>query len=235
MIAMAVSGIGTADVLELRDGRLISGLYAGGTDSTVRFQVGRNVEEYNVQEVLAIGFEEAGETVAPAAAAPPATAMVVVPAGSRLMVRTAQDLDSKRQRAGFKFTARLEGNLTAADGTVIATSGSTVYGQLAEARSSRRVAGRSEMTIVLTDVMVNNQLVPITTSAVKAVTDSTGGDTARRVARGAAVGALIDGSKGAKTGAKVGAGVSILTSGNQIYIPRGTLLEFSLGQALELR
>ena len=36
-----------------------------------------------------------------------------------------------------------------------------------------------------------------------------------------------------KTGAAVGLGASILTSGNSINIPSGTLLEFRLGQPFE--
>ena len=47
-------------------------------------------------------------------------------------------------------------------------------------------------------------------------------------ARTAAIGGLIDGSDGAKTGAKVGVGVSILTRGNDIQVPKGEILGFIL-------
>ena len=80
--------------------------------------------------------------------------------------------------------------------------------------------------------MINNQLVPIRTSAVKAVSEETGKSTVGRTTRAAAIGGLIDGSSGAKTGAKVGAGASLLTSGSQVYIPRGTLLEYTLANDL---
>jgi len=46
------------------------------------------------------------------------------------------------------------------------------------------------------------------------------------------MGGLIDGKSGARTGMKVGAGVSLLTSGESINIPAGTLLETSLRVAL---
>jgi len=82
-------------------------------------------------------------------------------------------------------------------GVVVAPRGSTVFGVLAEAKKSGRLAGKSELTTVLTDIMINNQLVPIATS-----------------------------------GVKVGVGASILTSGSQVYIPRGTLLEYTLGAEL---
>ena len=48
------------------------------------------------------------------------------------------------------------------------------------------------------------------------------------------VGALADGSSGARTGAKVGLGAAVLTGGNQAQIPAGTLLEFSLTEAVDL-
>jgi hypothetical protein len=69
----------------------------------------------------------------------------------------------------------------------------------------------------------------------KAQTSSTAGTTARRTARGAAVGGLVGGSSGARTGAAVGAGVSILTSGNSIHIPAGTLVETSLRSPLVIQ
>jgi hypothetical protein len=58
------------------------------------------------------------------------------------------------------------------------------------------------------------------------------GKTVRRTARAAAIGGLIDGKSGARTGMKVGAGVSLLTSGESINIPAGTLLETNLRVAL---
>ncbi len=156
-----------------------------------------------------------------------------VPAGSRMMVRMTQSLNSGRQGAGTRFTATLEANLVDTDGTVVAERGATVYGQLAQAQSAGRLAGRSEMTIILTDILIDNQLVPIRTSSVQAVSQqSSGGGTARNVAAGAAVGGIASGSSGARRGAAVGLGVSALSRGGQINIPAGTILDFQLGDHL---
>jgi hypothetical protein len=216
-----------ADVLEMKDGTVYKGIFVGGSESTISFQVGRHVHEFEIEQIQGITFDAGGGGQAQAAPTAQSGA-VVVPAGTRLLVRMAQDLDSRRHRAGYKFTAKLEGDLVSG-GVVVAPNGSTVYGVLAEAQKSGRLVGRSELTTVLTNIMINNQLVPITSSAVKAVSEQTGKKTVGRTARGAAIGGLIDGSDGAKTGAKVGLGVSILTSGSQVYIPRGTLLEYTLG------
>ena len=220
-----------ADVLEMHDGTTHTGIFVGGDGSTISFQVGRQVMELAIEDVKSINFDtgDAAPQAAGGEAAPVASSgAVVVPAGTKLLVRTAEDLDSKRHKAGYKFTAKLEGDLVSG-GVVVAPKGSTVYGVLAEAKKSGRLAGQSELTTVLTNIMINNQLVPIATSAVKAVSEQTAQKTVGRTARAAAVGGLIDGSDGAKTGAKVGVGMSILTSGSQVYIPRGTLLEYTLG------
>ena len=42
------------------------------------------------------------------------------------------------------------------------------------------------------------------------------------------IGGLAGGSSGAKTGAKVGAGASLLTKGESLNVPAGTLLETAL-------
>jgi hypothetical protein len=226
------------DTLELRSGDSKKGNFAGGSSSNVRFSAGGTLYTYNVAAVDAIFFGgQAGS--APAAAAAPAAApapapaprvQMTAPAGTRVMVRNVQAIDSRRQQAGYRFTVRLESDLVADNGEVIAPRGANAYGVLTQAQQSGRVAGRSELTLTLTDIMVNNQMRPVVTSSVQAVSDSTGGQTARRTLGAAAIGALIDGRSGAATGAAVGAGASILTQGQSINIPAGTLLEFRLGQ-----
>ena len=153
---------------------------------------------------------------------------VTAPAGTHLMVQMTQTINSRQHNVGHQFTARLEGDMVV-NGTVIAPHGTRVYGRLIQARQAGRVAGRSEMTIELTQMLINNQRKPIQTSNVQAVASSgSARNTAGRTARGAAVGGIIGGRSGARTGAKVGAGVSVLTRGQSINIPAGTLLDFTL-------
>ena len=153
---------------------------------------------------------------------------VTVPAGTHLMIQMTQTINSRQHGAGHKFTAVLEGGL-AVNNTVVTPHGTKVYGQLVQAKQARRVRGRSELTIELTHMLINNQLKPIRTSNVQAVASSgSAGNTVGKTARGAAVGGLIGGSSGARTGAKVGVGASVLTRGSSINIPAGTLLDFTL-------
>jgi hypothetical protein len=237
---------GPADAMDLRGGQSLNGRFAGGSSNNVRFNMAGTTKTYAVGEVEAIFFDRSGNgsvaAAAPAAAAPapaaappppaPAPAPAVVPAGSRIMVRNSQAIDSKRQQAGYRFTVRLESDLVAGK-TVVAPRGANAYGVLTQAKKSGRVAGRSELTLTLTDIMIDNQLRPVITSNVQAVTDNTAGQSAKRTLGAAAIGGLISGRSGAKTGAAVGLGASILTSGKSINIPAGTLLEFRLGQPFE--
>jgi len=234
-----LAGTAYADTLTLKDGQVLKGTFTGRTSDGVNFDIGGQVIEFKNDNVQSLDLDVGGAPAAapaeappPAEAAPPAaTAKVTVPAGTRIVVRTNELIDSKKHKAGHKFTAKLEGDLTA-EGVVVAPKGSTVYGQLVEAKKSGRLRGKSEMIIAFTDIMINNQMKPISTSQIKAVTEETGKSTAGKVAGAAAIGGLVDGSSGAKTGAKVGVGAAILTSGNEINIPAGTMLEFQLAAPL---
>jgi hypothetical protein len=73
------------------------------------------------------------------------------------------------------------------------------------------MAGSSELAIEFTDLMIDDVLVPISTSGLQAQGQNEAARTVGRTARAAAIGGLIDGSSGARTGARVGAGASILT------------------------
>jgi len=177
-----------------------------------------------------------GGYVAPPPTSPAfeAPAGVVVPAGTRLMVRMHDSVNTKQHKAGHRFYMTLEADLMAGSQRV-APRGSVIYGVISGASSSRRVAGRSSLTLLPTDLMIGSRLVPIQTTAIQAVgATGAGANTVGRTARGAAIGGLMNGSDGAKTGAKVGLGASILSDDGQIQVASGTLLEFNLAGPLAL-
>jgi hypothetical protein len=129
-------GVAKADTLEMKDGALAEGKFMGGTQYSIRFKVDEQLMTYPVGDVLTITFTRsagAGATPTPpvpateSQATPSATpsAPITVPAGTRILVRTAEALDSSRHGRGHMFTAILEGDLTA-NGKVVATSGSRV-------------------------------------------------------------------------------------------------------------
>lgn len=176
-----------------------------------------------------------------AAAAPQDRKRVTVPAGTRLLVRMVDSIDSSKQKTGFRFTATLEANLQAED-IVVAPRGTTVYGQLTNASSAGRMSGSSDLTLELTDIMIKGTNYPLLTGAYEVKGKGEGGNTAKKVVGGAGLGALIGGlaggGKGAGIGALAGAGagtaVAASKKGQQLQIPSETLLEFRLEQPVSL-
>jgi len=166
---------------------------------------------------------------------------VTVPAGTRILVRMIDSVDSSKQKAGYRFSASLEANLQAYDVTV-APKGTKLYGVLAQASSSGKFKGSSQLTLELTDIVINGTAYPLMTSDYEIKGKGEGGNTAKKVVGGAGLGALIGGlaggGKGAGIGALVGAGagtaVAATKKGEQVSVPSETLLEFRLEQPTEL-
>jgi hypothetical protein len=179
------------------------------------------------------------------AAAPVALAQnskrVTVPAGTRILVRMVDSVDSSKQKAGYRFTATLEVNLQAYDVTV-ARKGTTLYGVLSKASSSGRMKGSSELVLELTDIVINGTSYPLLTSTYEVKGKGEGGNTAKKVVGGAGLGALIGGIAGGGKGAGIGAlaglgagtAVAATKKGEQVSVPSETLVEFRLQQPTEL-
>jgi hypothetical protein len=166
---------------------------------------------------------------------------ITVPAGTRILIRTVDAIDSSKQKTGFRFTATLETNLQA-ENTVVAPRGTTVYGRLAQASSAGRMSGSSELKLELTDIVINGTANPLLTSTYEVKGKGEGGSTAKKVVGGAGLGALIGGIAGGGKGAGIGAaagaagGTAIAASkkGQQLQIPSESLLEFRLEQPVAL-
>jgi hypothetical protein len=177
------------------------------------------------------------------AANPPAQnkKRITVPAGTRILIRTVDSIDSSKQKTGFRFSATLETNLQVED-TVVAPRGTTLYGRLAAASSAGKMSGSSELTLELTDILINGTAYPLLTSTYEVKGKGEGGNTAKKVVGGAGLGALIGGlaggGKGAGIGALAGAGagtaVAASKKGQQLQIPSESLLEFRLQQPVSL-
>lgn len=256
LAALAVLLLATAswaDTIELKDGRVLQGKYMGGTQQSVRFLIHGEVQIFSLNDVLAITFgaETGTRSQASGAAAqqPPTeqprrtlSGPITVPAGTTILVRMIDSVDSETNQVGDRFRASLEEDLVV-DGVVVVPKGTDVYGRLAEAKEAGRIAGKSELKLELTDILIGQQLQPIITGEYEVAGESRGQQTAKRVggaaAVGAIVGAVVGGGKGAAIGAGVGAGagtaIQVLTKGQQVRVPSETLLEFRIEQAFTVR
>ena len=232
ILLLTLSSMSIADTIELADGTVIEGDLVGTSNGIIMFNTGDNIEAYPESEVLGI-FLSAGVATAREIEAAPEAPALVVPAGTRLVIRMTDSIDSKRHSAGHKFRGQLEGALVA-EGVTVAPRGSFVYGTITAAQSSGRMAGKATLAMEFTDIMIDDQLYPFATEGLAAQSSGEAQRTVGRTARAAVIGGLIDGSSGARTGAKVGAGVSLLTSGQSLSVPAGTLLETTLRVPLQV-
>lgn len=226
VLAMFAGSAG-ADVLELRDGRVLDGQYMGGTQTTVRFQVDAELKVFERQDIVALTFS--GVTAASGAAPAPvhsaASDSTVVPAGTVLLIRTSEEIGTHNKTAGQRFTGTLEGKLMAGDAT-IAPSGATVHGMVVKSEKGGIGARRPILELTLTDIMIDGQVRPVKTSVLSG--EGPRGGAGKKILKGSAVGALANGSDGAETGAKIGAGIAILGGGAHAGLQGGSLIEFTL-------
>ncbi len=170
----------------------------------------------------------------------PLQATLTVPEGTPIQVRTAGELDSGKNKAGDNYTGYLQSDLKIGDAIVV-SRGSRVYGRLVEVEKAGSMSGKGVLRLELTDVLINDQLVAISTAAYEIDGKSAG--TLKQVGGSASIGALIgaiaDGGKGAAIGAAIGAGagtaLAAATPGKQVKIPAQTLLSFKLDRPLTVR
>src|SRR5436309_3314671 len=125
-VALVFAGLGFADTLELKDGRVLQGKYLGGTQAVLRFEVSGDVQTFPTNDIVALTFtRNSGSAPAPAAAPPaqtdpmpaPAPAQgpppnaansyaggdVNVPAGQSILVRMIDGVDSSKNHVGDVF------------------------------------------------------------------------------------------------------------------------------------
>jgi len=256
IVALCVAAVAArADSLELKNGSLIKGKYMGGTQMSIAFQVGSSAQSYDVADIRSLRFDAEAQGASPSVPAKQPSApsaieqdevaksvpSVTIPAGTRISVRTIDSIDSTKNRVGYRFQASLEEPLSV-DGNVVVPKGADVYGRLEGSKETGTFAGRSELKLELTGIVVKGQTLPLVTGEYevsgKSKTESTAKRTVGGAAIGSIIGALAGGGKGAAIGAGTGAGVGaaseIITKGDQVKIPSETLLDFTLQQSMTI-
>lgn len=171
----------------------------------------------------------------PAAPAEPEPIEVEVPAGTSVVIRMIDGVDSEVNRTGEVFRASLDEPLMVRD-EVVVPSGSDVFVKLVDSKSAGRIAGRSELRLELVRLQYQGKSYQLASTTYEQVGSSRGKRSAATIGGGAAVGAVIGaiagGGKGAAIGAAVGGAggtaVQVLTKGQQIKVPSETRLEFRL-------
>ena len=251
-VILALAAYGLADTLTLRDGRVVRGEYIGGDARHVKMAVGDRVDTYAVDEVdsLQFGSGQRSQAAPRPAAAPTGFAQQPAPAnvgglqlaiGTPITIRMIDGVNSEEARLGQTFHASVDEPVVVNGQTVI-PRGADALTKLVQDQQSGKFEGRTVLTLVLQEVMINGRMVDITTGDVTEESKSRGSRTAKVVggttAVGAIIGAIAGGGKGAAigaaSGAAVGGGAQAVTKGQVVKIPSETRLTFTLQQPVQL-
>ena len=229
-----------ADTVTLKDGRAITGIYVGGSPREVRIEDGTQIQLLDVAKIARIEFGNAQGPLG-RQTSPVVDSSILLPAGTKLVIRMIDGVDSERNPVGQHFEASLDEPVVV-DGQTVIPRGADVVVKLVDAKQSGKFEGRTSLTLDLMSVKVNGRIVDVNTETVTEESSSRGKRTAKVVggtaAFGTVIGAIAGGGKGAAiglgAGAATGAGAEILTKGQRVKIPSETRLTFMLDSAVRL-
>ena len=236
-----------ADVIKLKDGRAIEGIFLGGNSRQIDFlsPSGKTLN-FPLTSVGSVTFSAlpgaTGGGGAPAApAAPAARPAVLIPGGTALRVRTIDNIDVDASKAGAKYRASLDDPIMVG-GAVVIPRGADATLQAVKVQQSGKMKGSDLIQLKVVNVAVRGTTYPVVSSVAESKGKSEGKATARKTAGGAGLGALIGGIAGGGKGALIGvaagagAGLIVSASGQQhLKIPPETRLDFKLEADLKVQ
>ena len=82
-----------ADTLELADGELLEGSFIGSSNGVIMFDTGAGIEAFQESEVVGVFFSS-GVATAESLVNASQPSRITVPAGTRLVIRTTESIDS---------------------------------------------------------------------------------------------------------------------------------------------
>jgi hypothetical protein len=239
---VSLATISSADTLIMRDGTRVEGTVTGIAGRTITFRHADGVSRrYPTSEVEALEFVSADRANPRAVSA----RRLEAPAGTQLVVRTVERIDSRNGGAAQTFSAIVEEEVTNASGVVIIPERSSAQLVIRQ-MSSGGATGSPEMMLDIQSISVDGRRYLVSTTDVTLDSGTGIGNnkrTAETVGAGAAlgtvIGAIAGGGKGAAIGVLVGAaggaGVQVLTRGRDVQVPAETVLTFRLDRAVTLQ
>jgi hypothetical protein len=242
LCVVSLAAVATADTLVMRDGTRIQGTVVSIAARTITFRHADGVSRrYSTTQVAALEFLSA-ERANPRAVN---SRGLEVPAGSELVVRTVETIDSRNVGADQTFSAIVEQAVTNAAGRVIVPERSSAQ-LIIRQMSAGGATGSPEMVLDIQSISVDGRRYLVSTTDL--VLDGNTGigknkRTAEAVGGGAVlgtiIGAIAGGGKGAAIGGMVGAaggaGAQVLTRGHDVQVPAETVLRFKLDRPVTLQ
>jgi hypothetical protein len=178
---------------------------------------------------------------APAKPAPAPRPALILPRGTRLLVRLNQTIDVKHAESGDPFSGILAEPVTEGN-TVAVPSGSPASGEVLVAHKRGHFKGKSVLALTLTRLEVNGTQYRIDTSNLARTKKGKGKRSAAFIGGGAGMGMLIGGlatgGVGLLVGGLAGGGAGALgaafTGNSDLSIPAESVVTFRLQDALTL-
>jgi hypothetical protein len=205
--------VASADTLVLRDGTRVQGTVESIAARTITFRDANGTSRrYPTTLVEALEFLSA-ERVNPRALN---SRRLQAPAGTELVVRTVEMIDSRTAGANQVFSGIVEQAVTDGSGLVIIPGRSSVQLMIRQT-SSGGATGSPEMMLDVQSITIAGRRYLVSTEDMLLKSDTDGG-------KSAAFGVLVG-----------GAGAQVLTRGRDVQVPAETLLTFRLDKPVSLQ
>jgi hypothetical protein len=167
---------------------------------------------------------------------------VTVPSGTELALTLETAVASDTSRVEDAVRATMRRSVVVGD-TRVVPSGTELQGSVVDVARSGKVKGRARLSLRFTALVLDDERVEVSTSAVTREAQSTKKKDATKVgvpaAGGAILGAIVGGGKGAAIGATVGGGagtaVVMSTRGEEVRLAAGTPVTVRLTAPLTVR
>lgn len=235
LAALAAVTVLQADVLKLKNGLAVQGTLVSANSREITFLgVDGQQKAYQVSAVAGIDFAPLPPPPAPKPAAAPAAAVLTIPAGTQVTVRTIDAIDGQTAKAGARYRASIDDPVAVGSQTAIPRGANCIVEVVS-------IQSGDDMALRLREINVGGKA--YATSTQYADVEATGTSKTKKAVRrgvglgavGAGIGALAGGGSGAAIGAAVGGGVGAISAagakGKQINVPSETRLIFSHGAA----
>jgi len=242
LCVVSLAAIVSADTLIMRDGTRIPSTVVSLAGQTITFRHADGVSRrYATSRVESLEFVSADrENVRDVR-----SRSLEAPAGTELVVRTVETIDSETAGANQIFSAIIEQEVTDASGRVIIPVNSSAQ-LIIRNVSAGGATGSPEMLLDVQSITVAGLKYLVSTTDLTQDSNrgiGTNKRTAATIGGGAAVGTIIGaiagGGKGAAIGGLIGAAggaaTQVLTKGHDVKVPAETVLRFRLDKPVTLR
>jgi hypothetical protein len=231
--------IGTKVEVTREDGGVVRGTLTGRDEQNLRVAVGpagRSIARDDITSLQVV--EGATAPVLPAAAR---FREFTLPEGTVLSVRLDSSLGSDTSHVEDAVEATLA-KAVVVDGVELLPVGSHIAGLVTEANPAGKVRGVASLAVRFRSVADAGRTYSLS-AGVRRTASSTRGDDAKKIgipaAGGAVIGAIVGGKKGAAIGTAIGGGagtaVVLATTGDEVHLPRGTVLSITLDRETDVR